>query len=185
MRTLKAQSAMEYLMTYGWAILIIAVVLGALFSLGVFSGTSLLGTTCIASSGYYCSGLVYSHTNNQITATIGQSTGATYYGVAIAYAPQGTATTSGIPSISFSAISTVSSPSLSSNTLMSGQTVSVSLTVPGYSAPVAVGTTTAGSIWLAYSTSSSASSTLCTGSASSISSSCQFTQIATLTAKAT
>ena len=35
----KAQSAMEYLMTYGWAILVIAVVLGALFELGVFSGT--------------------------------------------------------------------------------------------------------------------------------------------------
>jgi hypothetical protein len=34
----KAQSAMEYLTTYGWAILIIAVVLGALFELGVFSG---------------------------------------------------------------------------------------------------------------------------------------------------
>ncbi len=34
----KSQSAMEYLMTYGWAILIIAVVLGALFQLGVFSG---------------------------------------------------------------------------------------------------------------------------------------------------
>jgi hypothetical protein len=29
---------MEYLMTYGWSILIIAVVLGALFQLGVFSG---------------------------------------------------------------------------------------------------------------------------------------------------
>ncbi|MEM4097576.1 MAG: LamG-like jellyroll fold domain-containing protein [Candidatus Micrarchaeaceae archaeon] len=36
----KAQSAMEYLMTYGWAILIIAVVLGALFSLGVFNPMS-------------------------------------------------------------------------------------------------------------------------------------------------
>jgi len=177
MRTLKAQSAMEYLMTYGWAILIIAVVLGALFSLGVFSGTSLLGTTCIASSGYYCSGLVYSHTNNQITATIGQSTGATYYGVGIAYVPQGTATTNGVPSATFLGIP--------GNTLASGQTVSVSLTVPGYSAPVAVGTTTAGSIWLAYSTSSSASGTLCTGPANSISSNCQFTQIATLTAKAT
>ena len=35
----KSQSAMEYLMTYGWAILVIAVVLGALFELGVFSGT--------------------------------------------------------------------------------------------------------------------------------------------------
>jgi hypothetical protein len=37
----KLQSAMEYLMTYGWAILIVAVVLGALFQLGVFSGSSL------------------------------------------------------------------------------------------------------------------------------------------------
>jgi hypothetical protein len=36
----KAQSAMEYLMTYGWAILIIAVVLGVLFQLGVFSSSS-------------------------------------------------------------------------------------------------------------------------------------------------
>jgi hypothetical protein len=32
---------MEYLMTYGWAILIIAVVLGVLFQLGVFSGSAL------------------------------------------------------------------------------------------------------------------------------------------------
>ncbi len=36
----KAQSAMEYLMTYGWAILIIAVVLGALFQLGVFNAST-------------------------------------------------------------------------------------------------------------------------------------------------
>jgi len=33
----KAQSAMEYLMTYGWAILIISVVLAALYQLGVFN----------------------------------------------------------------------------------------------------------------------------------------------------
>jgi hypothetical protein len=36
----KAQSAMEYLMTYGWSILIIAVVLGILFQLGVFNSSS-------------------------------------------------------------------------------------------------------------------------------------------------
>jgi hypothetical protein len=35
--TSKAQSAMEYLMTYGWAILVIAVVLGVLYSLGIFN----------------------------------------------------------------------------------------------------------------------------------------------------
>ena len=34
---MKSQSAIEYLMTYGWAILIIAVVLSVLFQLGVFS----------------------------------------------------------------------------------------------------------------------------------------------------
>ncbi|MCL5102228.1 MAG: LamG domain-containing protein [Candidatus Marsarchaeota archaeon] len=34
---MKAQSAMEYLMTYGWAILVIAIVLAALYGLGVFN----------------------------------------------------------------------------------------------------------------------------------------------------
>ena len=42
MRRLESQSAMEYLMTYGWAILIIAVVLAVLFQLGVFSGGNFL-----------------------------------------------------------------------------------------------------------------------------------------------
>ena len=37
----RSQSAMEYLMTYGWAILIIAVVLGAIYSLGLFSPATL------------------------------------------------------------------------------------------------------------------------------------------------
>ena len=37
----KSQSAMEYLMTYGWAILIIAIVLIALFQLGVFGNNNL------------------------------------------------------------------------------------------------------------------------------------------------
>ncbi len=33
----KAQTAMEYLMTYGWAILIVIVVVAALYAMGVFS----------------------------------------------------------------------------------------------------------------------------------------------------
>jgi hypothetical protein len=37
---MKAQSAMEYLMTYGWSILIIAVVLGTLYSLNVFGSAN-------------------------------------------------------------------------------------------------------------------------------------------------
>ena len=37
---LRSQSAMEYLMTYGWAILILAVILGAFYQLGVFNSNS-------------------------------------------------------------------------------------------------------------------------------------------------
>ena len=33
----KAQTAMEYLMTYGWAILIVIVVIAALYAMGVFT----------------------------------------------------------------------------------------------------------------------------------------------------
>ena len=33
----KAQSAMEYLMTYGWAILIVIIVAAALYALGIFT----------------------------------------------------------------------------------------------------------------------------------------------------
>ena len=40
-RKIRSQSAMEYLMTYGWSILIIAVVLGALYGLGVFNSANL------------------------------------------------------------------------------------------------------------------------------------------------
>ena len=65
----KSQSAMEYLMTYGWAILIIAIVLGALFSLGVFSLSNLspraqpgtcevLRTSAVLSLAGQCNGLL-------------------------------------------------------------------------------------------------------------------------------
>ena len=37
---LKSQSAMEYLMTYGWSILVIAIILIALFQLGIFNSSN-------------------------------------------------------------------------------------------------------------------------------------------------
>jgi hypothetical protein len=74
---------MEYLMTYGWAILIIAVVLGVLFSLGVFSGSSLLGTSCVAYAGYYCASpimLISAGNSNyaQLVVNLGQNTGSSF-----------------------------------------------------------------------------------------------------------
>jgi hypothetical protein len=41
----KAQAAMEYLMTYGWAILIVIIVAAALYALGVFDPATWTGST--------------------------------------------------------------------------------------------------------------------------------------------
>lgn len=93
-KTVRAQSAMEYLMTYGWAILIIAVVLGALFSLGVFNGGGVIGNACVASPGYLCQSASLGTTGN-VLFTLGQNTGTTIYNIALACAA--TSTTTGYP----------------------------------------------------------------------------------------
>jgi len=151
-KRLKAQSAMEYLMTYGWAILIIAVVLGALFSLGVFSGSSLLGTSCIASPGYLCQNPVLS-TSGTLTVLIGQSTGATDYNAIFYVSSQTTGVNSaGFPTQAYPCTS-------SSSTLSSGQTVQISCSgvVPS-SSPI--GTSFSGYIWLNYSSTSGGPATI-------------------------
>jgi len=52
MENSKLQSAMEYLMTYGWAILIIAIVMVALFALGILGNP--LSSSCTPQTGYLC-----------------------------------------------------------------------------------------------------------------------------------
>jgi hypothetical protein len=48
----KAQSAMEYLMTYGWAILIVIIVAAALFALGVFNPATYTQSTATGFTGF-------------------------------------------------------------------------------------------------------------------------------------
>lgn len=143
----KAQSAMEYLMTYGWAILIIAVVLAALFYLGVFNGTSFNGNTCIAGAGYLCSSPQYSHSTGNIVVTIGQSTGIGWTSVNVVYIPQGTPNyASGAPAVSFNAFP--ANTILSSSGLANGG--EQSFTLPATTPNVPVGTAITGTIWVQY-----------------------------------
>ena len=92
-RKFRLQSAMEYLMTYGWAILIIAVVLGALFALGIFNGPGTVA--CIASPGFLCQTPTYDH-NANISFTFGQNTGSTIYN--LAFGCSAIASSNGLPS---------------------------------------------------------------------------------------
>jgi hypothetical protein len=50
----KAQAAMEFLMTYGWAILVVLVAIGALAYFGVLSPENLLPEKCTGSAGFEC-----------------------------------------------------------------------------------------------------------------------------------
>ena len=50
----RAQAAMEYLMTYGWALLVIVLVLGALIYLGVLNPQGRMQDMCNLPIGFGC-----------------------------------------------------------------------------------------------------------------------------------
>ncbi len=193
-RLLKAQSAMEYLMTYGWAILIISVVLGALFSIGVFSGGALLGTSCIAASGFYCSSVSLSHTSGLVTATIGQDTGTNWGAYQFVFVPQGWTTINGIPLVPINSFLS-STASINGISFPNGAQVTLSFNVlqpgaisawPATSYPV--GATLAGSIWACYGSGSTGPAYYISGNAvtfNGIAACTSYLQVATLTVKAT
>ncbi len=179
---LAAQSAMEYLMTYGWAILIIAVVLAALFELGVFNGSNLAPQGCIAQAGFTCTNFVY--TSNAIGFTFGQTTGRDYYGNWIFVASQDEALNqNGIP-VNFACTATgcanatpVGLPGPNGvRVLVPGQTVTAVFPADvfhagGVPSNPPIGTPFAGYIWLGYCMSPCSSPTA-------------FSKVATVTAKA-
>lgn len=51
---IKGQAAMEFLMTYGWAILVVLIAIGALAYFGVLSPQKFLPKSCIVSPGFSC-----------------------------------------------------------------------------------------------------------------------------------
>ncbi|MEO0282055.1 MAG: hypothetical protein ABIN05_06885 [candidate division WOR-3 bacterium] len=64
----KAQAAMEYLMTYGWAIIILVVVVVALYAMGVFK----TGTTVACSNPCFGSQFTYNdHNQDTLVLTNG------------------------------------------------------------------------------------------------------------------
>lgn len=82
MPALKSQSAMEYLMTYGWMILVIAIITIAFFQTGILGSGNFMGpTACIAQPGFICSNLIFSanivnlYSEPSLSGTIGNTAG--------------------------------------------------------------------------------------------------------------
>ncbi|MDE1860497.1 MAG: hypothetical protein KGH72_02150 [Candidatus Micrarchaeota archaeon] len=152
MQSFRLQSAMEYLMTYGWAILIIAVVMVALFSLGVLGGGSPLGTTCLAKSGYVCSQPLFSSVTGNLLVYVGQSTGNNWASANVLFIPAG-APTAGILIPSYFIAANTGRAFNAIGGLINSQTVQITVPVNGvmpgtpYSKP---GTVVQGTLWAEY-----------------------------------
>ena len=149
-------------MTYGWAILIIAIVMVALFSLGILGGSP-LGTSCLAQSGYICQTPI-AH-SGVFSATLGQSTGNQWatanfvwvpQGVVAPPAPTGVAAYCTTGAFAYNAMTYVPGSSwldgptcgYYNGVVQNGQTVSVNFPFNGL--VPAVGTSGAGQIWAYY-----------------------------------
>ena len=174
---------MEYLMTYGWAILVISVVLGALFSLGVFSGSNFEGTACIPNPGFYCSGIVFSvniansYGDPSITVNLG-STAASSTSDFFVIVPQGQAITD------ITAADQANpndfwywgkvfgqfyyAPSFSQGQVSTAQ-IYISASFPGMALPLQIGTKLNGAIWEMYTTSTTANALVQVGTFTAVS----------------
>jgi len=78
----KGQAAMEFLMTYGWAILVVLAAIGALAYFGVLSPDRFLPEKCTLPSGVAC--LDFTGTSTLVTLVIQNSAGFDMQNVAVA-----------------------------------------------------------------------------------------------------
>ncbi len=150
MPVFKLQSAMEYLLTYGWAILIIGFVMVALFSLEIFGGSS-LSSSCIALSGYICQSPILH--GSTLSATIGQDTGSTWTAANVIWVPQGVQVPANLatfcPPSGSNSITGGMSCFTAPQSINSGATVSMTLV---FSPNVVTGQSYGGQLWMIYQT---------------------------------
>ena len=71
----KSQAALEFIMTYGWAILVVLVAIGALAYFGVLSPDRFLPSRCTLQAGIGCLDHVASGTDGAILVTLQNSLG--------------------------------------------------------------------------------------------------------------
>jgi len=132
----KQQSSMEFITTYGWAIIAIVVALGVLYSLGIFSFGSGAPTGCAVIEGFSCTKPIL-YSSGALTMQFGQ------IGTMKTITATGCSSNSTAP--------TGSNWLATSQTLQSGQTVNLTFNCPGVQSSKQLGAVYSGTLWLQYS----------------------------------
>ena len=73
----RAQAAMEFLMTYGWAILVVLIAIGALAYFGVLNPSRFLPNKCTFSAGVSCGDFLLSEAGNDLVLRLTNNLGET------------------------------------------------------------------------------------------------------------
>jgi hypothetical protein len=86
----KAQAALEFLTTYGWAFIVILVMIGALAYFGVLNPSKVTPNRCIVEAGLTCTDFQITSSTASIALTNGKGEGMTISEVNVSYSSLGT-----------------------------------------------------------------------------------------------
>lgn len=75
MKRSRAQSALEFMMTYGWTILVIVIILAVLFYIGVLNPRGSQANTCLFPPGQSCNAFKLGNGTGSLVLDFGQATG--------------------------------------------------------------------------------------------------------------
>ena len=113
----RGQAAMEFLMTYGWAILVVLVAIAALAYFGVLSPARFLPERCFLAPGVAC--LDHSISTSGLSLVLRNSLGSDISGVTVA-ACGGTSASTALANGAQATVSITCSPALSSGSQFKG-----------------------------------------------------------------
>ena len=94
-RNIRGQSAMEFLMTYGWAILVVLIAIGALAYFGVLNPAKFLPSSCVIFPGISCTNFVIKPLTGEFVVQNGLGQQVTLFNLTINAPNQGTCTSAG------------------------------------------------------------------------------------------
>ncbi len=127
----KSQAALEFLMTYGWAILVVLVAVGALAYFGVLSPDKFLPTKCALQPGIGC--LDSKVTSGTISIVLQNSLGYDMTGVSVKAQDCGASSSSSLTNGEKRIFTITCSPALAVSKYNGGLNVSYTITETGLS----------------------------------------------------